>query len=223
MAILTILTLLVTLAALGLLFTVLGNFSPGEKRIQKEVLRMKTDMEKWMGELVPIDREELELFSLSQIKKSLSRRFATTGKGIFTSIFNEPIVAYSYKKYLGQRSDALLYARTANHEYAYWIRKKGVQVVIDNKLVGTLNADGTLLGASSRKPIASIRRDEEKLLPVVVNDREVASVVKNQPATKKDLGVRAFQFVRDDLSKEEETLLLSLSLLELVQRSVGEK
>ncbi|MBX2874796.1 MAG: hypothetical protein KTR30_21915 [Saprospiraceae bacterium] len=219
---LTLLLALITLGGLGLLFTVLTKFSPGEKRIREELKRMQTDMDGWAGELVPIDRKELELFSLTQIKNSLKKRLTTSGKGIYTTIFEEPIVAWSYKKYLGKKAHALLYCRTAEHEYAYWIRPKGIQVVIDNQLVGTYKNDGVLYSAKSKKAIAQVKRDDKKLSNVVVGKREVASMVKNLPSGQKDLGARAFQFVREDLTEEEEKLLLSVSLLELVQDSVGD-
>lgn len=223
MAFLTILLLAITVGGLGLLFTVLTKFSPGEKRIREELKRMQADMDEWVEELVPIDRKELELFSLTQIKNSIKKRFTTSGKGIYTTIFEEPIVAYSYKKYLGKNAHALLYCRTAEHEYAYWIRPKGVQVVIDNKLVGTYKDNGVLYGAESKKMLARINRENKKLSPVVVGEREVASVVKALPAAKNDISARAFQFVREDLTEEEEMLLLSISLLEMVKESVGER
>ncbi|PHN07547.1 hypothetical protein [Flavilitoribacter nigricans] len=223
MAFLTILLLLITVGGLGLLFTVLTKFSPGEKRIREELKRMQSDMDQWVDELVPIDRKELELFSLTQIKNSITKRFTTSGKGIYTTIFEEPIVAYSYKKYLGKNAHGLLYCRTAEHEYAYWIRPKGVQVVIDNKLVGTYNKEnGVLYSAESKKMLARINREDKKIAPVVVGEREVASMVKALPAAKDDISTRAFQFVREDLTQEEEMLLLSVSLLEMVKETVGE-
>lgn len=223
MPFLTILFLLIVAGGLGLLFTVLTKFSPGEKRIREELKRMQQDMDGWAGELVPIDRKELELFSLTQIKNSLKKRFTTSGKGIYTTIFEEPIVAYSFKRYLGKNAHALLYCRTAEHEYAYWIRPKGVQVVIDNKLVGTFMDNGVLYGAGSKKMLARINRDNKEMAPVVVGEREVASVVKALPPGKKDISARAFQFVRPDLTEHEEMLLLSVSLLELVQESIGDQ
>jgi hypothetical protein len=48
----------------------------------------------------------------------------------------------------------------------------------------------------------------------------VANVVNQLPAGKKDLNQRAFEFVTNDLNKEEENLLMSLATLELVQRSI---
>jgi len=221
MAFLTILLLLITLGALGLLFTVLTKFNPSEKRIREELKNMRTEMDSWTEELVPIDRKEIELFSLSQIKTSIKKRLTTSGKGIYTTIFEEPIVAYSYKKFLGKNPHALLYCRTAEHEYAYWIRPKGVQVVIDNQLVGTYKSDGILYSPDQKEKLAQVKRHDQAISPVLIGEREVASMVKALPPGKGEVSPRAFQFVREDLTEEEEKLLLSLSLLEMVQDSVS--
>ncbi|NUQ24810.1 MAG: hypothetical protein HUU34_12730 [Saprospiraceae bacterium] len=220
MAILTILTLIVAVIGVVLLTQVMKLFQPGERKMQQEVNNMRLDMQKWVGELVPIDKKELELFSLSQIKQVLRKRWTTSAKGIFTTIYNEPIIAYSYKQFLGRGRHALLYARSASHEYAFWIRPKGVQVVIDNKLVGTYK-DNTLLSAKSGKPIAILQPEtQNSLLPVRINNREVGSLVSANPAAGKGLSQRAFEFLKNDITEEEETLLLALSVLELVNRKV---
>ncbi|MBL7792994.1 MAG: hypothetical protein JNK77_11755 [Saprospiraceae bacterium] len=220
MAILAILTLIVAVIGVVLLTQVMKLFQPGERKMQQEVNNMRLDMQKWVGELVPIDKKELELFSLSQIKQVLRKRWTTSAKGIFTTIYNEPIIAYSYKQFLGRGRHALLYARSASHEYAFWIRPKGVQVVIDNKLVGTYR-DNTLLSAKSGKPIAILQPETQNaLLPVRINNREVGSLVSATPAAGKGLSQRAFEFLKNDITEEEETLLLALSVLELVNRKV---
>ncbi len=220
MAILAILTLIVAVIGVLLLTQVMKLFQPGERKMQQEVNNMRLDMQKWVGELVPIDKKELELFSLSQIKQVMRKRWTTSAKGIFTTIYNEPIVAYSYKQFLGRGRHALLYARSASHEYAYWIKPKGVQVVIDNKLVGTYK-DNTLLSAKSGKPIAILQPEtQNSLLPVRINNREVGNLVSANPAAGKGLSQRAFEFLKNDITEEEETLLLALSVLELVNRKV---
>lgn len=220
MAILAILTLIVAVIGVVLLTQVMKLFQPGERKMQQEVNNMRLDMQKWVGELVPIDKKELELFSLSQIKQVLRKRWTTSAKGIFTTIYNEPIIAYSYKQFLGRGRHALLYARSASHEYAFWIRPKGVQVVIDNKLVGTYK-DNTLLSAKSGKPIAILQPETQNaLLPVRINNREVGSLVSANPTAGKGLSQRAFEFLKNDITEEEETLLLALSVLELVNRKV---
>lgn len=216
----TFITLAVAGAGAFLLARVLRNFQPGNKKIQADLAEMKADMEKWTENLVPLDREEMELFSLRQTDQVIRKRVTTTGKGVFTTIYHEPVLAYSYKQYAGKGHHALLYARTARHEYAYWVRPKGIQVVIDNQLAGTLQDDGGLYEPRKGEMIARIKREGAEMQPVLVGDREVASLVKALPPAEKDIGVRAFQFVKEDLSEVELNLLMALAAFELVERTV---
>lgn len=222
MTILTIMAIVIIAAAFGLFAKITGNFRPNKKRVQQEIAKMKADVEGWAGELVPITREELELFSKSQIKQSKKSRSKSTYKGTFKTIFEEPIVAYSYRSFLGKGNHAILYARTANHEFAYWISDKGTQVVIDNQMIGTIKDNDVLYGAQSNRMLARVNRSEQEMIPIVVKDREVGSLVKGLPSPNEALSTRAFEFVKEDLNEEEQTLMLSLGILEMVKVANGQ-
>lgn len=218
MIVLTMLTALVALIGVFVFLTVLNNFQPGERRMQQEIKKLWEDMNTWAGELVPIDKEELALLSYSQIKQIRRKGWSPNVKGIFTSIYNEPIIAYSYKEFLGKGRHAILYARSANHEFAYWIRPKEIRVVIDGALAGNLK-NGALISPKSGKPIAQLQEAKNSLLPVVINNREVGSLSPLSAQKNKGLGQRALEFIKDDITQEEETLLLSLAVLEMVRRN----
>ena len=223
--ILTALTVLVTSLVLFLAFRVLGNYKPGKRRVQEDLKKMKEEVAPWVGELVPISKEELELFSQGQINQALKKRMTTSAKGVFTTIYNEPIVAYNFKRYIAKEVDAVLYARTTTHEFAYRIKGGEVKVVIDNELVGTLKDNGVLYGGRRNRMIARINREEGlELMPIIVNDKEVGNLVKALPPPKtKSVDARAFEFVRDDLNEEERKIFLSLAIYELVQRNQSSK
>jgi hypothetical protein len=209
----------------GLVLAVLlsRNMAPGKKRFRMELKRMKEDMDQWVTNLVPIDKEELETFSLGQDKQVLRRGMTTTAKGIFTTIYHEPVLAYSYRQYLGnaKKPNALLYVRSAEHEYVYWIKQGKAALFIDDQEVGKLSPDGQLVGKRTGKEIARLRKDAPKLLPVTVGSREVGSLTRKTDTGKKGLYERAFEFMRDDLSPKEEQLFLALAALELVERSTN--
>ncbi len=219
--ILTFLSVAVTGGILYLVFNMLSGYNPGKKKVQQDLESMKKELEPYARELVPITKEELELFSLSQIHQ-LSRRKTRTARGVYTTIFHEPIVAYSYKRYLSKNLNAVLYARTANHEFAFRIQGQEVRVVINNQLVGIIKNNEALFSARDNRMIARINRDNEAYLPVLIHNREVAQVARTpKGGAEKLLNTRAFSFVKGDLSKEEEQLLLSLSILELVNRELA--
>ncbi|RME91956.1 MAG: hypothetical protein D6772_17560 [Bacteroidetes bacterium] len=219
------LVVLATLLIIGLLLMLVllsRNMAPSKKKLNMEIKRMREDMDTWAGELVPINKEELELFSLGQDKQVLRKGVTTTAKGIYTTIYHEPVLAYSYREYLGNKDkpNALLYVRTAEHDYVYWINKGEVSLFIDGQEVGKITRDGQLLGKRTGKQIASLRRDNPEYLPIVVGQREVGSLTRKQTTSEKGLHQRAFEYLQPELSDKEEQLFLALSALELVERSV---
>ncbi|MCB0571466.1 MAG: hypothetical protein KDC66_16965 [Phaeodactylibacter sp.] len=212
------------LAALGvvLLAKVFSIFQPGSRRIQEDLKKMKADMDKWASGLVPLTKEEVELFSFNQEKQSIRKGLSRTAKGIFTSIYHEPVLAYSYKEYLGSGRNALLYARTRSREYVYRFRKGNVEVSINDKPVGVMKADSVLYSGRSNRMLARVKREsDELLLPVLVNEREVGNVAKIDKGAKAKLGQRAFEFVKEDMSPEEKEVFLSLGVLEVLEQSLS--
>jgi len=212
---------LVAVVAIGmLLMKIFSAVQPSDKQIDADIKKMKADLAPLTTNLLPISKEEFELFSQSQVNAALKKKSGISAKGVFTTIYHEPLVAYSYKRYPSAKLNAILYARSADHEFVYRIKKGEVQLVVDQKHTGTLKDNGVLYDARNRM-VARINREHDKLLPVLVEDREVGNLLKPLPEVKKELSQRAFEFVRPDLNDKEETLFLSLAVLELVNRSVG--
>ena len=196
---------------------VFGNYSPKKGKIKKDLQKIKTELEPLVTDLVPIEKGEMELLSLNQIKNKASKGVTKTGKGVFTSIYNEPMVAYSYKNYVASGTNALIYARTANNEFIYRIKNNEVEIVIDDHLAGIMKEDGKFYGAKSQTLLAEVNQSTEELaLPVIVRNKNVGSIIN--PAKARKSQARAFEYV-GNLEKDEETLFLSLAVLELVQRS----
>jgi len=200
------------------------NIAPGQKRMDMEVKRMKEDMDQWAGELIPINKEELELFSLGQDKQLIRKGITTTAKGLFTTIYHEAVMAYSYRQYLGNKNKAngLLYARTAEHEFTYWINKGRGTLFIDGQEVGILSEDGKLRGKRTGKEIARIDKAKTEFLPVRVGNRELGSLSKKPTSSGEGLHGRALEFMEPNLNDKEEQLFLALVLKELVTRTVNQ-
>lgn len=221
MAIFALFTLLIAGAGALLLAKIFFNLMPNARRLKADLGKMKEDMNKWAVELIPLTDEELELVSFNQDKQVVRKGITKTARGIFTSIYHEPVLAYSYKEYSGSGRTALLYVRTSNHDFVYTLTKKGINIEIDDKQVGVLQKDGILYGAKSRRMIARVNRETEEVLPIIVNNKEVASVAKYDPKENTKIGKRAFEFVRDDLEGAEKEVFLALGVLEVIEQSLG--
>ena len=132
----------------------------------------------------------------------------------------EEIAAYSYKRYVSSKLNALLYVRTSEREFVYRFKGKEVQIVVNGQPLGTIKENGVLYSARDGKLLARVNPETAGLLPVVTKERELGSITATLPSGKPALRTRAFEFVKDNLSDEEETLFLSIALMELVKRSV---
>jgi hypothetical protein len=194
----------------------LTNFQPGRGKIQKDLAKIRAELQPWVSDLVPWSREELEQLSFNQINKSSRKRMVSISKGIITTIYHEPVIAYAYKRYMPSKENALLYARTSEHEFIYRIKNDTTEIVINNQLVGTVDANGRLFSYKGKKMLAQINRDSEALLlPVQVNEKVVGNLVN--PGRTSKVNPRAFELLTG-MEKEEESLFLSLSVLEMINR-----
>lgn len=61
-------------------------------------------------------------------------------------IFEEFIVVYSYWSFLGKGNYVILYVCMVKYEFVYWINDKGIQVVIDNEMIGIIKSNDVLYG-----------------------------------------------------------------------------
>ncbi|MEM1120084.1 MAG: hypothetical protein AAGJ18_06515 [Bacteroidota bacterium] len=221
LAILFLLSILGLIAFSVLVYQFFTNFQPGKNRVLADFRKMRDEISEWSDQLVPWNREEMSLLSLRQVNQKVKRGMKKTAKGIFTSIYHEPLVVYSYRKYIAAKENAILYARTSRNEFAYRIQKKGIDVNIDGQYAGILKDNGGFYGGRRNRLLAKINRDDElKLHPIIIGEKEVASV-QNPNKTDKH-NPRAFQFIRE-MDNKEEKMFLALAILEMVQESLQEE
>ena len=213
---------LIGVVGLLLLMRVIADYQPNERKVKADLQKMRDEIAQYGGELAPIDKQELDLFAVEQVQRTLKKRAVLTAKGVFTTIYHEPVAAYSYKRYVSSKLNALLYVRTAEREFVYRFKGKEVQIILNKQPLGTIKENGVLYSAQDGSMLARINSETAGLLPVVSKDRELGSITaRNLPAAAKPgLQSRAFEFVNDNLNDQEETLFMSIALMELVKRSV---
>lgn len=213
-----ILILALVMVGITVFMKTLQNYKPGRARIQADLKKIRAELAPLVAGLVPWTKEEMEQLSFNQIKKSIKKGLVKTSKGVLTTVYHEPVIAWAYKKYVSRSENGLLYARTSNKEFIYRIKNGEVEMVVGDQLVGTLNQNGYLVNQKGNKQLAQINRNEDNLtLPLLVNDKIVGTL--SNPDKKQKGNARAFQHLTI-LDKEEEEIVLSLSILELVKREI---
>lgn len=219
------LSALIAIGGIGLLSATMRNTKPGKKRLAKEMQVMRQELQKLAGDLVPIGAEELELFSHTQEDKYLRKGSRLVAKGVYTTLFHEHIMAYSFKKYLGGKvfNNSILMVQTDGHEFLYQLNKDGILLTIDQNVVGKIKDGGKLIGKKTKKILAQMMPEKDHLIKIITYDREIAAMTLPPSASemKKDIGHRVFEYVKVDLKEEEQLLLIALTSLELVMRNVA--
>ncbi len=212
---------LVSGIAIYSLYQFLINFQPGKSKIKTDLQKMKAEIQPFVDQLVPWTKEEMELLSVNQINKKVKKGITTTAKGIITSIYHEPLIAWSYKRYVPPENNAVIYARSSHHEFVFRIKKDKTELKIDDQVIGTLRENGVLYSSKTKRLKARINRHMDELfLPVLVGEKEVASLINPEKTTKTN--PRAFEFL-SEMDKEEEAVLLSLAIFEFVKNELPKK
>ena len=199
-------------------YFVVKNWQPSSNKINKDVNELRLGVQDDIDALLPWDDDELELLSYDVVKQAKKRGLGTTFSGTITSIYQEPMVVYVGKKYmnLSKKANGFIYAVTAHHDFFYRLRNNGVTVYVDEKEVGYLKSNGDLVSMDRKKLLASVNsKSNELYAPVKIGKKEIANIRKPKAAIKTN--ERAFDHLKKDISKDEETLLLGLSIYEILK------
>ena len=163
-------------------------------------------------------REELEQLSFNLASRKTKKRVVKTTKGLFTTVYHEPLIAWVYRKYVSRKENTLIYAKTAAHEFIYRTKKDVTEVMVNDRMIGSIDAEGALRVKGGKTPVASIKH-EAKLayFPITVNGKEVGGLTN--AALSSQVNPRAFQLL--NITSEEELLLfLVLAIHEMVKLSI---
>jgi len=219
-----IIRLIITVAVIGglavaarKLINLIKNLQPSDQSVRQDVEKFRLQLSAKNEDLVPWNKEEMELLSLKEIEQRHNRKGGKTIEGTMLSIYQEPMVQYVYKRYANAKN-AVLFAKTSNREYIYRIHKKGIQIYLNNEPLGVLKRDGILYSKSNRQ-IAQIKPDNDAFsTPILVNNSEKGSLVNPKRTDREN--PRAFELIAP-MKKQEEDYFLSLAVLELSMRNIS--
>jgi len=184
---------------------------------KRDAQKLRAQIQPLIEKLVKLSDDELELLSINQVEKSNLPGINTTKTGIFTSIYHEPLIAYGHKSY-GNATDSITIVCSSSHEFIYESSGRKTKVSVDGQLLGTIHSDGNLYDMKDRV-VAHIEADDVLAThPVKVGQREVGEIIN--PMLASSPNPRAYSFL-DSMDYDEKVLFMSLTLLSLVEESVG--
>ena len=213
--------LLIPALALGSIIEVIGSLidetmsGPGTRAWNNRVQRLRDALKKFTGGLVPWDAEMLRLLSLNKVQAQKEGWFGRPAGGVFTSIYQEPVLAFVRE---ALPKSPLLMASTSQHELVFRLKGKETEIWINSQPFGIF-VDGALIAAGRNgKMIGRLENDQShSQFPVLLGDKTAAAVANPVLSIGSTPNPRAMTLLRD-LSKDEENALLSMALLQMVQR-----
>ncbi len=194
-------------------FNILDHFSFGKKRIQREREKLIAELNPFRNNLVPIEPKDLDLlsFTISDKKGANSK----SGKGLFISIYDEPMVAFSYSVFNHTKLKKLIMAETANHHILYMDRNSHTDCYFNNQLIGKI-AGKDLLYSPRKRLLGRINQSEDKdYSNIIYKDQELA--VFNALEEESKFNKRVFDIVKNNISREEQVILMTLSFQFLIK------
>jgi hypothetical protein len=162
--------------------------------------------------LVPWDGEMLSLLSLNRTKVSESPAFgAAVQGGIFTTIYQEPVVAL--RRHLPPVKQPLLPRAPATRSLFSGRRKKKRKSGSTTQPFAVYASGALLAAGRGSRLLASLEYDAaEAQWPLMIGDKAAAAI--NNPARAESLGPnpRSVTLLRK-LSQEEEDAVLALAIM----------
>jgi len=215
------LALLILFAAVGFIAVQLFKFfisiNSSKAQIRRDIEQLKLRMMEMVKELVPMNKAELELLSVNQSGVSVSRGINSVQTGAFTSIYNEPLLAYAYKNY-SSGDKSILLVSTDSDDFIYMSEGATTKVFLNNSELGVVDSDGNMYDPVSRKQMARIEADHVlSSHPVKIGEKEVGEIVNLR--LKDSPNPKAYQFL-EPMDDREENIFKALTFLSLVEESI---
>ncbi len=203
-----------------MLLNLIRNYKPGNAHIRNDLKLMETELRDWKDVIVPWSKENLDLMSYGLIHNEESQGMISTAKGIFTTIYHEPLFGYSYKKYISRgETNAILLARTTKHEFLYRIQGSEIQIHIDKQVLGIFKNLELLYGGKNKRLLGRLNGNKttSEFLTIVLMDKQLGSVSNPKQTLKHN--PRVFEFIRLGLEPREEAVMVALGLLWMIKNS----
>ena len=215
----SLLSIVVFIMAVFLMNKMFIGFRPGSKKVNTDVSRFRAHAEKWKDALVPWTHEEITLFSWNEINKVKKRGFGRTFEAVIESIYHEPMLYYYYKEYPSSRKNAIIFAQSHQYEFVFRIRKKGVQVFINEEFTGTIGDDGSFYHEGERQLLGKVDRYDATRKTVTIGDQVAGSITL--PLLDSSVNQRVYD-MDIKLDDQQKPLFMALTLFYVISELTKE-
>lgn len=192
---------------------------PLNKRMPKDLIRLKQAVSYLWESLIPWEKKEIELLSLNRTEKTTSsKKNGFESIGAFESIYQELIFSYGYKVYPTKGNYAVLYAQTKRDELFYYEYPNEIEVQLNGLTLGRL-IDGKLYGNDGSMLANFLDNAIESYTAVVIGNKDLGHILR-PGAYSNDVNPRALDLVEGEMTKEENAIFLAMVIWKIVKDNV---
>ena len=210
---------LLSAISIGSVFEIIGNLidenmsGPGTKAWNNRVQRLRDALQKFTTSLVPWDAEMLRLLSLNRVQVQKPGWFGRPAGGVFTSIYQEPVVAYVLES---AGKSKLLMARSSDREFVFRLKEKETEIWVNRQPLGVLVKGALLAAGKTSNLLAQMDLNTADAEQTLLNVGNKPAATLTNPAKADSPMPRAVVLLRE-LTQEEETIVLALAILRTTQ------
>lgn len=182
------------------------------RQMQKDIKLLRNSIQEFRDGLIPFEEEEFKLLSSLPVSKTSKKAGSVLSKGVFSTIYQEPLIAFSMKH---NRKDntILVLAESDSNEYRLMYSQEGTEAYVNDQYLGTINEEIQFLPTGSQKVFAEIQlSDNNKYARVLINKKDTAHInLENKSLSETE---RVFSLFHDFKHEDsDEMIILTLYYL----------
>jgi len=195
-------------------FRFLFKMTISKSQLRRDIDGLRKDTALLKDMLIPFNAEEMELLSLKQSNVSKKKGFSKVSKGIFNTIYFEPLISYGIKTY-SNRQKLILISSTSD-EFVYLSNDSIMHVYMNGTEAGVLTADGKFYNIKKKLLAAIDGNDQLHEHTVWINGKDMG-YISNPRYVSKSIP-RAFNLLKE-MTIDERNIFLCLTLINLVEEA----
>lgn len=198
----------------GDFFRFLFKMTLSKSQMTKELSVLRQSLAELKAKLIPFSKEEMELLSLNQADKTVKKGFEKLTKGIFNTIYYEPLIAYAIKYF--SNGNKLILITSTEDEFAYLTKDGKTHVYMNDVEAGVLTAKGEFYSIRNKLLAAIDGADHLPTHTVWIQGKNIGFIA-NPKFVEKTIP-RAFTLLKD-MTEDERSIFLCLTLVNLVEEA----
>ena len=185
-----------------------------KSQLLRDIDTLRNEISDLKKMLIPFNGEEMELLSLNQSNVSKRKRFSTVTKGIFNTIYYEPLIAYGIKNY--SNNQKLILICSTSDEFVYLSKGNTTHVFMNDTEAGVLTSDGKFYSIKNKLLALIDGADQLQSHTVWIQGKDMGYI--NNPRFVSKSIPRAYNLLKN-MSQEEQNIFLCLTLVNLVEEA----